>query len=500
MNVRTNNNPMRFRPWSEAAGLFLDLYLGIASVRYNWFKALLAKTSPVFLEKAGRILADRAGRRARRRVPAYRKFLATQLMNFIPETDKKSYVDIFPPEERCVDGLIPPRGTVIDESSGSTGNPYHWIRSPRERHESQKFISFFARHNFGPAPWITINGFSMGAWATGLNMGEALTRNGIVKNTGPDADKIFETLRYFGPGYRYLILGYPPFLKRLADEAGPRGFPLEAYRISALVGGEGMSEGLRSYLERVFSPVYSGYGATDLEIGIAGETPMTVALRRAAAANPEMRQALFGSDPRMPMIFQYNPLMHQVEINDAGELVFTITRGSLLSPRIRYNIHDQGGVMRYDQLKAALAPWGMDPDAWELPGATLPLPILWIHGRRDFTVSVMGANIYPEDVEQAVYSQDDLASVTRSYCLSLAEDAQGGVRPLFSFEVTLPPSEELKAQFRDAVVKTLLTLNADFREAWKEYSQALEPEIALFGHGEGPFATDGSKIKQVRLL
>jgi phenylacetate-CoA ligase len=499
MNVRMTTTKTRFRPWTAAAGFALDLYLGLASVRYSWFKAILAKASPRFLEGAGTLLAARAARRARHRVPAYRSLVARS-SGSIPETDKKTYIDGIAPQERCVNGRIPSRGTVIDESSGSTGTPYHWIRSPRERRESQRFISFFAQHDFGSDPVVTINGFSMGAWATGLNMGQALTKNGIVKNTGPDIDKILETLRYFGTGYRYLILGYPPFLKRLADEAGPRGFRLGDYRLAALVGGEGMSEGLRNYLQQWFSPVYSGYGATDLEIGIAGETPMTVALRRAAAANPELRRSLFGSDPRMPMIFQYNPLMHHVEVNENGELVFTITRKSLLSPRIRYNIHDQGGVMRYDELAEALAPWGFHPDDWVSPGTALRLPILWIHGRKDYTVSVMGANIYPEDVEQAVYSRDDLASVTRSYCLSLTDETNGGARPLFSFEVTAPITPELKQTYRDAVIGTLVKLNADFREAWREYPGTLEPEIALWGCGEGPFAADGTKIKQVRLV
>lgn len=483
----------------EVLGSFFDLYLAVASLGYPWFRFLVARTSPALGAWAGRLLADRAGFRARRRVPGYARYREAHSEPGVPETDKASYVDALGPEQRCVGGRIPPRGTVIDESSGSTGTPYHWVRSPWERRESQRFISFFARHNYGPEPVITINGFSMGAWATGMNMGEALGKNGIVKNTGPDVDKILGTLGYFGTAYRYLVLGYPPFLKRLIDEARVRNFPLGDFSMAALVGGEGMSEGLRSYLEGNFTPVFSGYGATDLEIGIAGETPMTVALRRAAAAHPEMREALFGDDPRLPMVFQYNPMMHHVEVNTAGELVFTITRGSLLSPRIRYNIHDQGGVLGYDDLKAALAPWGLDPDDWAPDGGVLRLPILWVHGRKDYTISVMGANLYPEDVEQAVYGHQDLAALTRSYCLSLAEDAGGGVRPLFSFEVTQPASAELAARFRDAVVTTLLRLNGDFREAWKENQGALEPQIALYAVGEGPFGADGAKIKQVRL-
>ena len=64
-----------------------------------------------------------------------------------------------------------------------------------ERLTTHTFISHFARYDYGSEPFITINAFSMGAWATGINMGIALQRNGIVKNTGPDVDKILKSVR-----------------------------------------------------------------------------------------------------------------------------------------------------------------------------------------------------------------------------------------------------------------------------------------------------------------
>ena len=111
------------------------------------------------------------------------------------------------------------RDVASDESSGSTGTPYNWVRGTGERLTSHAFISHFARYCFGAGPWITINAFSMGAWATGLNMGIALQRASVVKSTGPDLDKVLRTLEVFGPGHRYLICGYPPFLKHLIDDA-----------------------------------------------------------------------------------------------------------------------------------------------------------------------------------------------------------------------------------------------------------------------------------------
>jgi len=263
-----------------------------------------------------------------------------------------------------------------------------------------------------------------------------------------------------------------------------------------------MSEGLRDYLLRRFRKVYSGYGATDLEIGIAGETPVSVAIRRLARERDDVRVALFGRDSRLPMLFQYNPIMHHAEVNEHGEVVFTITRASVLSPRIRYNVHDVGSVCTSDEMKARLAAVGVDIEQLRRASGDggVRLPFLWIYGRRDYTISVMGANIYPEDIEQCLYQDTELAELTHSFCLSVAEGADGGVRPRFLFEVMEEPDAALERRFAESIVPRLVALNADFREAWHEYPDTLVPEIVLHRLGEGPFAADSGKIKQARLL
>ncbi len=480
-----------------------DIALALVCLDFRTFIAGFRLLPPRYLEWTSGIRARRAFHRAARRVPAYARFLGTTTANgLIPETDKDAYIKVYPTEARCVDGRIPATGVMIDESSGSTGTPYNWVRSQRERKESHLFISYFTKHCFGTEPYITINAFSMGAWATGLNMGLALQRNAIVKNTGPDVGKILHTLAFFGPKYRYLVLGYPPFLKQLIDAAEKRGFPLQDYHLDALVGGEGMSEGLREYLRKRFIKVFSGYGATDLEIGIAGETPLSVAIRKLAEKNGAVRSRLFGHDSRLPMVFQYNPIMHHVTANANGELLFTITRKSVLSPRIRYNVHDQGGVMRFDEMTAALAEAGVDIQDLIAETGTrpMPFPFMWIFGRRDFTISVMGANIYPEDLEQCVYADEGLSRITRSFTQTLVETAGAGVRPGFYFEVTVEPDEALVKKFSESILAHLIKVNADFAEAWHEYPETLVPEVKLFRVGEGPFQADASKIKQSRLL
>ena len=87
----------------------------------------------------------------------------------------------------------------MDESSGSTGTPYNWIRGAAERSVAQRNIAFFARYAFGAGDLVTLNAFSMGAWATGFNMSLGMNRHGLVKSIGPDIPKILSSLTVLGP-------------------------------------------------------------------------------------------------------------------------------------------------------------------------------------------------------------------------------------------------------------------------------------------------------------
>ena len=74
------------------------------------------------------------------------------------------------------------------------------------------------------------------------------------------------------------------------------------------------------------------------------------------------------------------------------------------------------------------------------------------------------------------------------------------VRPCFLFEIAAEPTDALRQQFVRAMVTRLEGLNADFREALHEYAETLQPEVRLYRVGEGPFAANAGRIKQVRLL
>ena len=503
----------------------LDLTFKTVGLRYGWLKAMFERTPPRILAGLGQLRAERAAWRAVRHVPAYRRFLDDAgirgpslfplgILGRLPETDKRSYVDRFALLDRCVGGSVPYPGTTIDESSGSTGTPYNWIRGRRERDVAHRNIGFFARYAFGTKPLVTINAFSMGAWAAGFNMSLGMMRHGIVKSIGPDIDKILSTLSYLGPGYRFLISGYPPFLKHLLDEGDGRDFPWASYEMHALVGGEGMTEELRDLLLHRFRSVFSGYGATDIEIGMAGESPVSVAVRRLARARPDLHKALFGDDPRLPMVFQYNPLIHFLEVNPDREIICTVSRLDLLSPRIRYNVHDEGGLTDFQEAAGILRRFGFDiaqlgsvpetagphgPLPWAAP---IPLPFLWVHGRRDATISVMGANIYPEDIESIVYRDEELVPRLHSFLLSVIDDESGSPRPLVALELNdeVGIDDAWRARMADRLRDGLRDLNIDYRSSILEFPGAMQPIVHTYGLRGGPFAADATRIKQRRII
>jgi phenylacetate-CoA ligase len=501
----TTVTPRHLRPGAMLLAI-VDVLLRVVAQRFGTMRWTLERTPPAWSSALSEARAMRTACEAARRVPAYRDHLERHgidpahiaSLDELPETDKASYIDPNPLPTRCLDGRLPLVGTTIDESSGSTGTPYNWVRSATERDHVRRMIGFFARYSFGEEPMVVLNAFSMGAWATGMTTAIALERNGLVKATGPHVDKIIGTMRELGPGYRYLIVGYPPFLKLLLDEGDARGFDWSAYTMHALLGGEGNSEGLRDYLLRRFKSVVSGYGATDVEIGLAAETPVTVALRRLALERREIAEALFGETDRVPMVFQYNPMLHHVETNTPGELLFTVCRSGTLSPKVRYNVHDEGGVLRDDELRRRLARFGLTPEALAPAGfgRLVRMPYLFVFGRADSTVSVMGANIYPGDIEGGIYADPSLAAHVRSYRLSLLEERPGETRPMVSVELERgEPTEELSSALESAIEAHLLATNTDYREAVGEYPELMVPVLRLYAAGTGPFEGSGDRIK-----
>lgn len=450
------------------------------------------------LARIGMMRAQAVFLKASQSCPAYQKFLLAEAyrnsgswkLNQLPVMTKENYVKKYSIEERCYNGQIPAAGVVIDESSGSSGVPNNWVRSAEEREDVKHILQLNYQLIYRDTGCILLNCFALGPWATGMNVSMSLVDVGILKSIGPDQKKLENTLTIFGPDYRYLVFGYPPFIKSFVDSST---LNLGNYRMDLIVGGEGISESLRTYLLRTFKSVISSYGASDLEINIGVETPLTIGLRRLCLERRELCEVLFGRETP-PMIFQYNALDYIVETEENGELVFTIGRQTSAAPKLRYNLKDSGGVMTYRQLAAKLSAQGIR--IHDLPGPHSHFPILFVFGRADLTVPFYGAKVFPTDIEDIINAHPTLVKQLNSFQLSSYEDEKIDRRLKIHLETVkgfageLPQPHALLDIFFDG----LCVCNQDFREVTKMFDRSCI-EIEIHEFETGPFAGRDIRIK-----
>jgi phenylacetate-CoA ligase len=450
------------------------------------------------LEWVGGLRAEAVYLKARRRCPAYRRLLEESghrdvgrwSLAGLPVMTKENYVKKYGIEERCYDGKIPAAGVVIDESSGSSGVPNNWVRSAEEREDVRRILQLNYQLIYRDSGCILLNCFALGPWATGMNVSMSLVDVGILKSVGPDQQKLENTLELFGTGYRYLVFGYPPFVKSFVDTTR---LDLARYRMDLVVGGEGISEAVRTHLLRYFKTVISSYGASDLEINIGVETELTINLRRMCMEDGELSRELFGRETP-PMIFQYNPVDYIVENNEEGELLFTIGRQTSAAPKIRYNLRDVGGTIKYKQLERLLAARGVNVE--DLAKRRSSFPLLYVYGRSDLTVPFYGAKLYPSDVEEVIHAHPLLAREVHSFQLTSYEDERMNRRLKVRLETVkgasgdFPPQEELRDIFFDGLCR----FNQDFREVTRMFTRdCVETEVHAFE--SGPFSGRDIRVK-----
>lgn len=470
----------------------------IISLDRRAYLVLSAGILQPFLVRIGLLRAHAVYLKAKDRCPAYQSFLQNEgfhergkwRLSSLPITTKENYVKKYSIVDRCYDGKLPAAGVVIDESSGSSGVPNNWVRSAEEREDVKRILQLNYQLIYRDSGCILLNCFALGPWATGMNVSMSLVDVGILKSIGPDQKKLENTLEIFGQAYRYLIFGYPPFIKSFVDSTK---LNLSSYRMDLIVGGEGISEPLRAHLLQYFDTVISSYGASDLEINIGVETELTINLRRLCMKDRALSQELFGRE-MPPMIFQYNPLDYIIETTAQGELVFTIGRQTSAAPKIRYNLHDLGGTMRHERLARTLSAHGVDIK--QLAQLQSRFPLLYVFGRSDLTVPFYGAKVYPTDIEEIINADAALVKQINSFQIASYEDESINRRLKIRLETvkdyaeTLGPPDELHQKFFDGLCR----VNQDFREVTKMFDRSCI-EIEIHKYESGPFSERDIRIK-----
>jgi phenylacetate-CoA ligase len=127
------------------------------------------------------------------------------------------------------------------------------------------------------------------------------------------------------------------------------------------------------------------------------------------------------------------------------------------------------------------------------------LPLLHVAGRSDSTLSHMGANLYPEDVDAAL---GDLAAARPelglgAFCLELAEASDGTTTPVVHVEAA---RFDIAALVRDALAEWLVEHNRDWAAAAAEDPRARSFDIRPTAAGTGVFAANAERIKRRYIL
>ena len=480
----------------------LDKIIWTIDVGPSVHKFFLAPQVGNFRVFLGKIRAVRVHRYALKRVPAYRDYMSKQhyqgpritatgaQLRDIPEIDKASYVKQYPLTDKLTDGILPKKGVMLDESSGSSGKPTSWARGAKERRFTRRIIQVAFKHLIQDQNVIVINTFAMGAWSTGFNTSLSLLEVSRVKSTGPDLTKAIDTLLELGPQFDYVITGYPPFLKQIADD---KRVDFSKYNISVIFGGEGISEPMRQSLLEVFHNVTGSYGASDLEINIAHETEFTVGLRQALIKDEPLRAALLKQNRGIiPMIFQYNPYDYLFETNEKGELLVTICRRENISPRIRYNIHDLGHPEDFYAFKKRLKTLGRQ-DLLKL--VEFDFGVLFYYGRSDLSVDYYGGVVGPEEIRQIINANKDYNQKVANFRLISYEDQGHQKHLLFALEAAEGAHIEAaeKQKLLNVIIDQLFVLNLDFKAGYEMADH--KPEIRVYKPGEGIFDAVHKKVK-----
>ena len=453
-------------------------------------------------------------------VPAYRDFLAahgiqsetvTTFADFqrLPLMTKPDYMQAYTLAQRCENGSL----TTCDRiavSSGSTGQPTFWPRSLRHELDiavrfEQVFRDSFRAHE---RRTLAIVCFALGNWVGGLFTTSCcwhLSQKGyplMVATPGNNKDEIFRIVRALSPEYEQtVLLGYPPFVKDVIDAGLAEGIDWSRHNVRMVFAGEVFSEEWRAELIRragSSSPCHdtaSLYGTADGGV-LGNETPYTIAARRFLAEHPDAARELFG-ESRLPTLVQYDPRSRFFEMHEQTLVV----SGDSGVPLVRYHIADKGGVIGFSDMQDFLRDYGAERCMAEALGpktVVRQLPLVFVFGRADFTVSFYGANIYPENVTVGLEQPPAMDWLTGKFVLEVREDARGDRHLSVTAELRpgIEGNDDMASQLADSIRNQLLRLNSEFSHYVPPERQL--PVIGLRSFGDAEYFPVGVKHRYTR--
>lgn len=464
--------------------------------------------------------------RAAKEVPAYRDFLSKNKVQpgkirtfkdfqLVPPTSKKKYLLQYPLADLVWAGDLK-KPLVFTATSGSTGAPYYFPRGERLDWEYSILIDLFLRHGSYATggPVLVILGFGMGVWIGGLitykafEIAAARGQHPVsIITPGINKPEIFNALKNLAPQYKETILvGYPPFIKDIIDEAEANGVKLNKLNIRVLTAAETYTEKFRDYLVEkagIKNPCLDTlniYGTADIG-AMAWETPVTILSRRLIMKKPGLFKTIFGQIKKTPTLAQYNPLFITFE-SDNGDILLT---GNNSIPLVRYAIGDHGGVYSFKTLIDKLMKRGIDlkREAQKVGIGKFwyELPLVYVYERDDFSTNFYGLQIYPEPVREALLKKPLNTYLTGKFALETRFDSKQNQYLLIHLEMrknhngVLP--QILKRAALNAIVEQLELKNSEYRELRRFLGKRALPRFQFWPAEDPKYFKAGIKQKWV---
>jgi phenylacetate-CoA ligase len=439
-----------------------------------------------------RRLAERIARRAERRVPAYREFVAQgekpHAFTDRPLTSKDLYILRYPTSQLLADN----HGEVfaIFRSSGTSGRALYWpcLRS-HDRYAVWGMRRFLETYfSIQDKRTLAVVAHSLGSWVGGdhiswilKSLALGVRHNFSVFAPGNKYTEIIDIITELEPSVDQIILflcpSYVPYLQLVAESLG-KTLPLSKLRY--MVTGEPIPEGVRMSLQaRAGVPpqepfMLSSYGSADT--GLLGiESLESVALRKLLTLNEGLALELGFSEP-IPHLFHHAVLDNYLE-TIGGELCVTRWQGI---PIVRYNLHDRVRLYRWRTLRQAVLKSNSiatrdEPLREVIRKRRMILPdLIAVEGRSDALI-LGGSNFSQSMLDEAVRTPALESVLTGAYKVRVgSRDGQ----KLFEIELELRPGITLDAEAADRVYDELVQAlgrdQPEFRSDWENIYRAFD--------------------------
>jgi phenylacetate-CoA ligase len=452
------------------------------------------------LNSAARKKALKTFHLAAENVPAYRDFLNEHKISHkkirtfedfqsVPPVNKDNYLRKYPMNELMWAGNKF-AGDMISVSSGSSGEPYFWLRDQAQHDEAADIYYDIYKNIFNAdkIPTLLVVCFSMGIWIAGsyTTLGAmAAKRKGLKINLITPALDIFDSIAVIEKlkkDYKQIILaGYPPFLKDLVDRGAESGINWLDLNVGFTAAGEAIGEELRDYFIKKGTKyndptkAISIYGTVDAGI-LAHETPLSIILRRQIYQN-NLQESYFGKQV-LPTLAQYDPLKKYIEIVD-GRIVFT---SATAMPLIRYDIKDLGGS--YDNLTDLIVDGKEFDQSISKNGIDIGkyhLPFVYVHGRADFTASLYAVLIYPENIKKALLSEQLVKFTSGRFVMSIKhkKNLDQYLEIVVELRNGTTSSKKLLSAVEKGIMDVLSSDNFEYRKLLNSIGSRAHPIVIL---------------------